>query len=625
MNQPGGESHVAGMTRLMTLLTYVIVTAVLYLAKDILIPIALAVLISFLLSPIVMWLEKRGIKRAIAVVALVLVVMGAMVGLGFLLVGQFVEFVDNLPQYRNNIVQKVQAVKPTKEGVFGRAEAALVDISREMNDEGTSVTEVGTTDATEREVSTTTTLTMSDATLEAPERGVPVRVVEGPPNSWETFQGMVTPVVSVLGVGALVMLFVVFFLLQREDLRDRVIRLAGKNQVRLTTQALEESAVRVSRYLLMQLVINVTYGIPVAIGLWCIGVPNALLWGAMATILRFIPYVGPWIAALMPVMLSLAVFDNWTMPLLVIGLFVVLEVISNNVMEPILYGQSTGVSPVAIIVSAMFWTWLWGGVGLVLATPITVCLVVLGRHIPQLSVLHVLLGDDPVLSDDARVYNRLLSGATDEAVAISEDYLEDHGVADLFDEVLLPALENAENDRMEGLLTTSLYEKFIVGMLQVVDAAEDELQEQKEEEGDKALTGSKTPAPAGLKQRSILCVPVKDAADEVAALMLQILLEDRGARVKVLKHGQLASEVMKELSSETYDSVVISSVPPFSYTPVRYLAKKISREYPDLRLTVGMWRRPNDESEDSERFDERLHNLGVEQFYTTLSEAWRRV
>ena len=678
-------------SRMMTLLGLIAVCAILYFAREVLIPIALATLLSFLLSPLVLWLERHGIKRAIAVIATVVLLIGFVSGLGYLLAGQFVEFVDNLPNYRTNIVQKIHAVKPDKGSVFKRAEAAFNDISKEVETETTS-TATGTT-ATTIQADTVTATLKSSTTGESsgatsadgehqpaePEaRGsdvasvaelaqrnrddllnstgtrllarmggadqqnlqaaVPVRVLEGPPTPFQTFMNMISPLLAIIGNAGLVILILIFFLLEREDLRDRVLRLAGQNQVRVTTEALEEAAARVSRYLLMQLIVNVTYGIPVAIGLWFIGVPNALLWGAMATILRFIPYVGPWIAASMPVALSLAVFNNWTMPLLTISLFIVLELLSNNLMEPILYGHSTGLSPVAIIVSAVFWTWIWGPVGLVLATPITVCLVVLGGYIPQLGFLRVMLGDEQVLDDDARIYNRLLSGATDEAVDIAEEYLEKNGMPDLYDKVLVLALQRAETDRHDELLTQERYDKFLNGMNDLLESVKDkqaQLVAQKaaaeseaaadkktEDSSDLQDTGSSAEShqiKPGLPSKRIICIPVSDPADETAADMLAQLVAGRDCSIKVLRAGTLASEVVGAVRDFEADVILLSSVPPFAVAHARYLAKRLAIEFPEQKLIAGFW--VGDSQVD--RADRRLRQVGVDQIYTKLSEAAR--
>src|SRR5690606_7062319 len=246
--------------------------------------------------------------------------------------------------------------------------------------------------------------------------------------------------------------FVIFMLIQREDLRDRMLRLIGPGRLIATTQAIDDAAHRVSRYLLIQWMVNATYGTAAAIGLYVIGLPNALLWGVLATLLRFIPYVGPWIGASMPIALSLAAFDDWTRPLVVAGMFIVLELLSNNLMEPWLYGMGTGVSPVAIIASAVFWTWLWGPIGLVLATPLTVCLVVVGLYVPRLEFLNILLSDQPGLPPQARVYQRLLAMDQEEVFQIADEYLKERSLLDLYEYVLLPALSMAEHDRHHGIL-----------------------------------------------------------------------------------------------------------------------------------------------------------------------------
>ena len=268
-----------------------------------------------------------------------------------------------------------------------------------------------------------------------------------------------------LGSTGIVIILVVFFLVRREDLRDRFIRLVGKGQVTVTTQMLEDAATRVSRYLSMQFLINATFGISVGIGLYLIGVPNAILWGILAATLRFIPYIGPWIAAAMPIGLSMAISTGWVAPILTVGLFVVLELFSSNVMEPWLYGKNTGVSAVAVLVAAVFWTWLWGLVGLLLATPLTVCLLVIGKHVPQLSFLDILLGNEPVFEPKKRVYQRLLAGDQEEATELVDDDLENKPLVEVYDTVLIPALAlTAETDWHRGELDEGRH-KFILQSL----------------------------------------------------------------------------------------------------------------------------------------------------------------
>lgn len=653
---------------------FIAITAILYFGRDVLIPLAMAVLVSFLLSPVILWLEKRGIKRILAVILTVLLLIGMVGGLTLLLTNQFVEFVDNLPSYRKNIVTKIHAIKPGRTSVFKRAEAALKDISKEVESETTATasanlnttataTSKSSTLATSAVTTTVAPLAETDIALkvpgistlhrsdesdatppptglqtttptEDPNSAIPVRVVTAPGSTFENFETIVGPVTTVLANIGLVILMVIFILLEREDLRDRVIRLAGQNQIRVTTEALEEATSRVSRYLLMQLIVNVTYGIPVAIGLWIIGIPNALLWGVMATVLRFIPYAGPWIAASLPVALSLAVFESWTMPALTIGLFIILEILSNNFMEPILYGHSTGISPVAIILAAVFWAWLWGPVGLVLATPITVCIVVLGGYIPQLAFLRVLLGDEQVLDDDARIYNRLLSGATDDAIDVADEYLDKNDLPSLYDNVLLPTLERTETDRNEDMLTEERYQKIISGMDELLESVNDRIIEEnaaKEklaaEEAEKRRTAtddttevsvqeSEKPV-STLPRRVAVCIPVNDKTDEVAAHMLRQLTQTRDIDFHVLAAGTLVGEVLKTVRDLGADVIILSSVPPFAVAHARYMAKRLTAEFPDKKIYAGLWVGENT----VQRADQRLRSVGVNQIYTKLQEA----
>ena len=271
-------------------------------------------------------------------------------------------------------------------------------------------------------------------------------------------------VIEGLGTIGIVIVLVVFFLIRREDLRDRFIHLVGKGQVTVTTQMLEDAGARVSRYLSMLFLINVTFGVSVGVGLYLIGVPNALLWGILAAALRFIPYIGPWIAAAMPIGLSMAISTGWVAPILTVGLFIALELFSNNVLEPWLYGKNTGVSPVAILVAAVFWLWLWGPVGLLLATPLTVCLLVVGKHFPQLSFLGIVLGSEPVFEPKKRVYQRLLAGDQEEADELLEDLLQDKPLAEVYDTALIPALALAETHWHRGEVNDGKH-KFIMESL----------------------------------------------------------------------------------------------------------------------------------------------------------------
>ncbi|RVD12974.1 AI-2E family transporter, partial [Mesorhizobium sp. M4B.F.Ca.ET.017.02.2.1] len=318
----------------------------------------------------------------------------------------------------------------------------------------------------------------------------------------EVLQNLVAPLLSPLASAGLVIVVVIFMLMEREDLRDRFIRLVGYGDLHRTTQALQDAGKRVGQYLLMQLVVNIVYAVPITIGLWVLGIPNALLWGMLALALRFVPYIGPIIGALLPLFLALAVAPGWALLLWTAALFIVMELITGNVIEPWLYGSRTGLSPLAIIVAAIFWTWLWGPLGLVLSTPLTVCLVVLGRHVPQFEFLDVLFGNEPVLEPHARLYQRLLAGDPDEATDHAEEFLEDKYLFEFYDKVAIPALLLGEHDRMRGVLDDE-QRRLLAGSAETLVAnLDDSAQQEAEEEEDEPEAAASGDDKAGERKAS---------------------------------------------------------------------------------------------------------------------------
>ncbi|HZB62316.1 MAG TPA: AI-2E family transporter, partial [Microvirga sp.] len=387
----------------------------LYFGRDIFIPFALAILLSFALTPLVNWLRRLRLPRIASVVVAVALAFVLIGGIAFVVGRQVVQLANNLPSYQTTITEKIRGLQESAPGggVVDKVTTTIQDLSREISgDEKASDKPPG----------------QPGSTLggnPAPQEPVTVRLERDEAQPLEIIQTIVGPLLAPLATAGLVVIFVIFVLLEQEDLRDRFIKLAGAGDLQKSTQALNDAAARVSRYLLMQLVVNLTYGVPIGIALYLIGVPNAVLWGLLAAVLRFVPYLGPFLAALFPIALAFAVDPGWSMLLWVIGLFLLAELVSNNVIEPWLYGSSTGLSSLAIIMAAIFWTTLWGPVGLFLATPLTVCLVVIGRYVPQLEFLGVLLGSDPVLAPEERLYQRLLAGNLEEAVEMAEDYVDE--------------------------------------------------------------------------------------------------------------------------------------------------------------------------------------------------------
>jgi hypothetical protein len=418
-----------------------------------------------------------------------------------------------------------------------------------------------------------------------PEDAVSVKLVEVS-SPLAQIRSWLGPLVAPLTTAGMVVVMVLFMLMDREGQRNRLIQLFGKSNLHLTTEAFHDAAQRVGRYLRMLFLINMGYGIAVAIGLWLIGVPSAIMWGFLGFALRFLPYLGPWLAAAMPILVSFAVFEGWTQPLLVMGMYVVYELLLNNVAEPLLYSGSIGVSSVAVILAAIFWTWIWGPIGLVLSMPMTVCLVVMSRYVPQLRFINILLADQPPLTPSERVYQRLLAFDYNELLQVARAQLKNMPLEAFYDDVLIPALVLAERDRHTGVLNEE-QEEF------VEEAAADLVDELSEHSASGEATPEETTTEAQSRgERSaarILCVPLRDHADDLAARMLAQLLSAEGFQVDSDAPEALTGEVVDHVAKLAIDVVVISILPPIAPRDTRLLWKRLRGHYPDLPIIVGFW------------------------------------
>jgi predicted PurR-regulated permease PerM len=391
---------------------------------------------SFALSPATTLLRRWGLGRTLSVLLVVVVVFALVAGFVTVVTSQITGLLENLGRYEYNLRSKIRAAETVAQGggPLERMQKVWEDIEKELEN-------------STRGAPVTSTPPSGSSTGTGEQAPIPVEVHEPPAKPVQIASEFAGGLFKPLATAGIITVFVIFFLLQREDMRDRFIRLFGSNDVHRTTEAMTDAGKRASRYLLMQLMINAFYGTAVSVGL-----PHPLLWGLLAFVLRFIPYFGPAVAAGMPIIIAVAGEPGWTKPLMAIALFAGLELLINNVLEPWLYGSSTGLSPIAILVAAVFWTTLWGAAGLLLATPLTVCPVVLGRHVPQLRFLEVLLGSEPVLEPEVKLYQRLLAADLEEASHVSEEYLREHGVQESYDRVLVPALAFADQDRTRGAL-----------------------------------------------------------------------------------------------------------------------------------------------------------------------------
>ncbi|HKO68568.1 MAG TPA: AI-2E family transporter [Burkholderiaceae bacterium] len=585
-------------SQLTAMVTFVVVTGILYFGRDVLIPLALSVLLAFLLAPGVRHLERRKVPRTAATAIMVGMSCIVMAALIWVSVAQFLNLAASLPEYKKNIQNKVSVLRSDIEGSLGRARRTIDEISSEMAKDGTPVRKA------------------PSARLQNPaDRPVPVTIEDGPSTPFEFVRDIVTLLIVPLTAAGAVILFTFIILLRREDLRDRLIRLVGHGQLNVTTQVFEEAANRVSRYLRVQLIVNVTYGLPVGIALYALGVPNAALWGLLATALRFIPYIGAWIAAAMPIGLAFALSDGWSLVLWTVSVFVVLELVSNNIIEPWAYGSSTGMSAIAIIAAAIFWTWLWGAIGLLLAVPLTVCLVVMGQYVPQFAFLSIMLGDQPVLPLEERLYQRLLARDHEEAVDLAEAYVQKHGLEALYESVLIPVLSLAERDRHSDALSDDRTRFVFDSMRTLVDEIADRVVSDNGKSSEMASSASTPEPPSG--PISVCIVPARDEADEIVGAMLQRRLTARNVSAELLTTDVLKSEVLERVAELAPQSVYISALPPAAVLHASFFCKRLRPRFPDLKIVVGLWHADGG----LEKGRARLVAAGASEVVATLKDS----
>ncbi|MGI8741882.1 MAG: AI-2E family transporter [Bryobacteraceae bacterium] len=554
--------------------------AALYFARTILIPFALALLFAFVLTPLVMRLQSLKLGRAPSVLTAVVLALGILLSVGWMVSTQLVSLAGQLPQYKNNIQRKLTALQGSQTGMFAKLSASLQQISEALP-------------------------APQSAPLSSRKQTVlPVRVVEPPRNLMQYAAELLGPFLKPLETGAIVAIFTVFMLFERESLRNRLLRLVGQKQLSLATKALGDAAQRVTRFLLMQLVVNSSFGTLLGVGLWFIGVPNALLFGVIGALLRFIPYVGTLGAIILPLAVALAVFNSWTPLLLTLGLFLVLELTLANVVEPWLYGAHTGISSLAILVAAVFWAALWGPVGLILSTPLTVCLVVIGRHVPHLQFLDILLGDEPVLLPAERFYQRLLALDMDEARTVVQAALKTMPLADVYEDVIVTALSMAEQDRYRSELRDATMEFICESTSEIVE----ELAATHEE-----------PVPAAPEGARILCFGASDAADEVTAAMLSQLLARAGYVAMSFPLNPPPLSVIEQFSSDdATDIICVCALPPLAVMHARSITKDLRDRFPELTVLVCLW-----EITDAQL--DRTEKLIGQKIVTSLAGALERI
>ena len=554
----------------------------LYWLQAVLIPLALSVLLTFLLSPVVGTLQRRGLGRVPAVLVTVVLALSVLGGLGWMLTRQLVTLADELPRYSLNVRQRIADLRgASKGGSVEKVQKAVEDV-------------VG-------EIQKTDTLGVA--------RQKPVAVVLETPSILVHLPNLLQALVS----AGVVTVLAIFMLLERREFRDRVILLIGYRRMTATTRALDEAGARISRYLLMQSIINGSFGVAVGLGLFLIGVPYAVTWGCLAAALRFIPYLGAFVALLLPLVLSLAVFPGWLQPALVVGLLLVLELITGSVMEPWLYGQSAGVSQVALLIALTFWTWLWGPVGLLMATPLTVCLIVLGKHLPALGFIVVLMGDRPVIEAKARYYQRLLARDQDEAIDIVEAYVNTDGRESVYDTVLLPALYYAKQDHDRGLLSEGDAQFVGQATREILDVlVHDAPAPSERDPGDHPGTDTRI---------QIVGCPARDEADVLALEMVRHLLDPARYQIEMIGTAMLTAEVVAWVDQHRPPLLCIGAVAPGGLSQTRHLCKRLRSQCPELKIVVGRWGLHDEKDAD------RQHLLvaGADHVETTVLDTQRTV
>jgi predicted PurR-regulated permease PerM len=572
----------------------VIIIAGLYWAQTIIIPIALAIFLTFILAPVVNFLQHCKLGRTPSVIVTVVLAGVLLVGIGWAVSYQVAGLVASLnnERYTENIRRKVQTVEQWMQG-------GLFEDVRQF------IQEVGKAQPSAGDAKSEPTVPPPDPNAANPPRTV---VVEPTSSALARIPDLLSRAAEPLAQTALVLVLVIFMLARREDLRNRLIRLIGHGRLTLTTMAVDDAGQRVSRFLFVQMIVNVTYGLVFSAGLYVLGVDYAFLWGFLAAVMRYVPYLGVWVAIVPPIGLSLAAATGWSQPLWVIGLVAVMEIVTANFIEPIVFGQSIGVSEVALLISAAFWAWLWGPIGLVLSAPLTVCLVVLGKHVPQLEFFDILLGDAPALPPRVVLYQRLLAHDQDEAAEVVDQAASKGPREQVYDDLLLPTLATARRDRERGDLPEPDQQAILAAVRELAE-------ELAEREPIPADSGANRPAD-GVRVRVLGC-PARDAGDELALNLFRDLLDPVKWAVEVLSPDTLSSELLDAVEKVQPAAVCIGALPPGALAHTRYLCKRLRQRFPDVKLLVGLWGLSGDK--DVPR--QALMDAGADAVAITLADA----
>jgi predicted PurR-regulated permease PerM len=604
---------------LATVLVAAAIVAALYFGREVLLPIALAVLLSFVLAPPVRLLQRLYLPRFAAVTIVVLIAFGVIFGLGTLMFAQVSQLAGDLPRYQSNLGEKIQALRgaATASGTLEQASQVLRNLQKELDRPNTT---------------NPASPAKPDASV-SPDRPIPVEVRQPDPGALQTLATLIAPLLHPLATTGIILIFVVFILLQQQELRNRLIRVAGSHDLQRTTLAMDDAGKRLSRLFLMQLALNAAFGLIIGVGLWAIGVPSAPLWGLLAMVLRFVPYIGAIVAAIFPLIVATAVDPGWSMMLMTAALFLVVEPLIGHVIEPMVYGHSSGLSPVAVVVSAAFWTWLWGPIGLILATPLTMCLVVLGRHVERLKFLEVLLGDRPALSPSENAYQRMLAGDPIEATEQAQSFLKDRTLTEYYEQILMGALRLAWADSERGRLDQQQAER--------IRNTVSELVEDLESHNDSRPAASDDGVPPGkLKQLedidpaeaspsppinpvdgTVLCIPGLGLLDETVAMPLAQLLRREGISAEAKEAETLSISKLFGLELKDVALICLCYLEHATPAQLHYTSRRLRRKAPGVSILVGIF----NESGQTPESDAQQLPEGVEFLQGPLTTGVKRI
>jgi predicted PurR-regulated permease PerM len=598
------------------------IVAALYFGREVLLPIALAILLSLVLAPVARLFQRLYLPRIPAVLLSVLLAFTVISAIGTLMFSQVSQLAGELPHYQWTLSEKIKSLRgaATASGTLAQASRVLRNLQKELERPkgetaaGAGVPDAGTPDAG------------------APsERPIPVEVHQPDPGALKTLATLISPLLHPLATTGIIVVFVVFILLQQQELRNRLIRIAGLHDLHRTTMAMDDAGQRLSRLFLMQLALNSVFGLIVGIGLWIIGVPSAPLWGILAMVLRFVPYIGAIVAAIFPLIVATAIEPGWSMTLMTAALFLVAEPLIGHVVEPMVYGHSSGLSPVAVVASATFWTWLWGPIGLILATPLTMCLVVLGRHVERLEFLEVLLGNRPALTPSETAYQRLLAGDPIEAAEQAHVFLKEKTLMDYFDQILIPGLRLAWVDMQRGRLDQERTQRIrdtVSDLVQDLGTHKDAPKAQPAGDMDgplaklkqfEEITPAVSPSPQYRFEGTVLCIPGLGLLDEAAAMPLAQLLRREGLaaeekQTKMLSGANLFSFDMKQVAL-----VCLCHLEHATPAQLQYASRRIRRAAPDAPIVILVI------NETSQPLESETMQLDGELLQGPLSVAVKRI